>query len=145
MRPLTRAAMSTAQEFETDLPELLWDLALVVVKPEALVSGRMNAVEPYPWVTATTDRIRLHILMSEGEPARCLLVRRLSSYWRRHRRTGSRTGRGHRALRRPSSTWTASRSDSWPTCGEISPGATIPRRARSDDEVALPVATDGFG
>jgi hypothetical protein len=101
--PLTRTAMSIADELSADLPELLWDLALIVVKPEALVSGRMNKVErflttrslsvvssfdveldavrsnalwSYPWVKATTDRIRLHILMSEGGPSRCLLVRR---------------------------------------------------------------------
>lgn len=101
--PAARTAMSIAGELPAGLPELLWDLALVVVKPEALISGRMavvehylatralsvvssfdveldavrsNALWSYPWAKATTDRIRLHILMSQGEPSRCLLVRR---------------------------------------------------------------------
>jgi hypothetical protein len=101
--PLTRAAMAAAGEFAADLPRQLWELALIVVKPEALVSGRLDtigrfltahslsvvssfdvdldaarshALWSYPWVKATSDRIRLHILMSEREPSRCLLVRR---------------------------------------------------------------------
>jgi hypothetical protein len=125
--PLARTAMSAAEQFETGLPELLWDMALVVVKPEALVSGRMNVVErflrarslsvvssfdveldavrsnalwSYSWVKATTDRIRLHILMSEGEPSRCLLVRRNThdddiplTMWLAERKGSWRTGR----------------------------------------------------
>jgi hypothetical protein len=99
--PLARTALAVAGE--SDLAARLWDLALVVVKPEALVSGRMagvrrflaahglsvvasfdaeldaarsHALWSYPWVKATTDRIRLHVMMSEREQARCLLVRR---------------------------------------------------------------------
>ncbi|MFD2467940.1 hypothetical protein [Amycolatopsis silviterrae] len=101
--PLPRTAMAIAAGLAGDVAARLWDLALVVVKPEALVSGRMaavrrfldahglsvvssfdveldaarsNALWSYPWVKATTDRIRLHVMMSEREPSRCLLVRR---------------------------------------------------------------------
>ncbi|GAA1329987.1 hypothetical protein [Saccharothrix algeriensis] len=101
--PLTRSAMAVADGCGGDLAARLWDLALVVVKPEALVSGRLAAVRrflaahglsavssfdteldaarshalwSYPWVKATSDRVRLHVLMSEREPSRCLLVRR---------------------------------------------------------------------
>lgn len=99
--PLTRTALAVAGR--SDLAARLWDLALIVVKPEALVSGRMagvrrflaahglsvvasfgaeldaarsHALWSYPWVKATTDRVRLHVMMSEREQSRCLLVRR---------------------------------------------------------------------
>jgi hypothetical protein len=101
--PVARAAMAVAGGLGSDLLGRMWDLALVVVKPEALVSGRMDVVGrflrahslavvssfdveldaarshalwSYPWVKATSDRICLHISMSEGKPTRCLLVRR---------------------------------------------------------------------
>ncbi|WP_068030182.1 hypothetical protein [Nocardia mexicana] len=101
--PLARTALALAPDPGYTLPDLLYDTALLVVKPEALVTGRMPTIErflsarnlavaavfdteldavrshqlwQYPWVKATTDRMRLHILMSEGRPARCLLVRR---------------------------------------------------------------------
>ncbi|MGN2640631.1 hypothetical protein ACTD5D_31570 [Nocardia takedensis] len=96
--PLARTALSLVPDGH------LFDLALVVVKPEALLTGRMTRVRrfldrrqltvvahfdteldaarshqlwQYPWVKATTDRMRLHILLSQGLPSRCLLVRRV--------------------------------------------------------------------
>ncbi|WP_157129308.1 hypothetical protein [Nocardia amamiensis] len=101
--PLARTAMANTPGPGDMLPELLYDAALLVVKPEALVTGRMPRIErflrrrdltvvaaftteldaarshqlwAYPWVKATTDRMRLHILLSEGLPSWCLLVRR---------------------------------------------------------------------
>jgi len=101
--PLTRTALAVTGASGSELATRLWDLALVVVKPEALLSGRMagvrrffgahglsvvssfdveldaarsHALWSYPWVKATTDRVRLHVMMSERERTRCLLVRR---------------------------------------------------------------------
>ncbi|MCC2314009.1 hypothetical protein [Cellulomonas xiejunii] len=101
--PVARAALDTARAGGEDLRSALGDVSLVLVKSEALVSGRAAVVErfldgheicveggfdvdldaarshalwSYPWVKATSDRMRLHVMMSAGKPSRCLIVRR---------------------------------------------------------------------
>lgn len=103
---VARAGLDVARAGGAELGRALTDVSLVLVKSEALVSGRAavvadffdgheisveetfdvdldaarsHALWSYPWTKATSDRMRLHVMMSAGMPSRCLIVRRATA------------------------------------------------------------------